>query len=197
MAPAALVGIAVGSFVSTNIDNFVVTTAQFSAAPPQRVWRVVAGQFLGFAFIVLVSAAAAGALFELPTRWVGLLGLVPIALGIRGLMALRHRNQAQYDAQTSVAPGLVTAALVTVGNGGDNLAVYIPILRASKLAEGAFFLLCLLVLDALLCAGALLLGRHPRTLVFVGKAGAYLIPVVYCVIGVIVLVRSGTLDGLF
>ena len=61
----------------------------------------------------------------------------------------------------------------------------------------SLFLLYLLVLDALLCAGALLLGRHPRTLVFVGKAGAYLIPVVYCVIGVIVLVRSGTLDGLF
>jgi cadmium resistance protein CadD (predicted permease) len=197
MTPAALVGVAVGSFVSTNIDNFLVTTAQFAAAPLQRVRRVAAGQLLGFAFIVLVSAAAAGALFELPTRWVGLLGLVPLALGIRGLVALRHRSQDQHDVNTSVAPGLVAAALVTVGNGGDNLAVYIPILRASKLAEGIFFLLCLLVLDALLCAGALVLGRHPRTLGFVGRAGAYLVPVVYCVIGVIVLVRSGTFDGLF
>jgi cadmium resistance protein CadD (predicted permease) len=97
MTPAALVGVAGGSFISTNIDNFVVTTAQFAAAPPQRVRRVAAGQLLGFAFIVLVSAAAAGALFELPTRWVGLLGLVPLALGIRGLVALRHRGQDQYD----------------------------------------------------------------------------------------------------
>jgi hypothetical protein len=31
MTPAALVGIAVGAFVSTNVDNFVVTTAQFAA----------------------------------------------------------------------------------------------------------------------------------------------------------------------
>jgi cadmium resistance protein CadD (predicted permease) len=197
MTPAALIGIAAGSFVTTNIDNLVVTTAQFAAAPPQRVRRVAVGQLLGFAVILLASAAAAGALFELPTRWVGLLGLVPIALGIRGLVGLRHRSQDRYDVKTSVAPGLVTTALVSVGNGGDNLAVYIPILRASTLAQGAFFLLCLLALDVLLCAGALLLGRHRRTLGFVGKAGAYLIPIVYCVIGVIVLVRSGTLDGLF
>jgi cadmium resistance protein CadD (predicted permease) len=97
-------------------------------------------------------------------------------LGIRGLVALRHRSQYQYDVKRSVAPGLVTASLVTVGNGGDNLAVYIPVLRESKLAESAFFVLCLLALDVLPCAGALLLGRHPGTLGFVGKAGAYLIP---------------------
>jgi cadmium resistance protein CadD (predicted permease) len=195
VTPASLLGLAAGSFVSTNVDNFVVTTAQFAAAPAHRVRRIVAGQLAGFLLLVAVSVAGAVVLFELPVRWVGLLGLVPIVLGIRGLLALR-RPPDQRDPKWPVAAGFFTAGLVTIGNGGDNLAVYIPVLRQSDLAQGAFIVACLIVFDVAMCAGAYVLGRHPRTLGTLERAGAYAIPVLYCAIGVVVIVRAGTIGGL-
>jgi cadmium resistance protein CadD (predicted permease) len=193
---ASLLGLTLACFVSTNIDNLVVTTAQFAAAPPHRVRRIALGQLTGFLVIVGASAAAAGLLLEIPARWVGLLGLVPIALGVRGLLALR-RPAGERDPKWPVAAGFFTSTLVTIGNGGDNLAVYIPVLRQSDLAQGSFIVVGLIVLDVLLCGGAFLLGRHPRTLRVVDRAGAYLIPLVYCTIGVVVLVRAGTFRGIF
>ena len=44
--------------------------------------------------LVVVAVATAIALFEIPTRVIGLLGLVPLALGLRGLVALRHPEAA-------------------------------------------------------------------------------------------------------
>ena len=85
----ALVGVAAGAFASTNIDNTVITTAQVAAAKPGRVRRILIGQYVGFATLVVVAAVVAAALVSVPAYWIGLLGLVPISLGVRGLLALR------------------------------------------------------------------------------------------------------------
>lgn len=51
-----------------------------------HVWQVVLGQLVGFTLILLLSLAgyALGSLVERP--WIGLLGLLPIALGIKELV---------------------------------------------------------------------------------------------------------------
>ena len=41
--------------------------------------------------LVAASAVAALGLLVVPDRWVGLLGLVPLTLGIRGLVAARPK----------------------------------------------------------------------------------------------------------
>ncbi len=197
---AALIGIAAVSFVSTNIDNFLLASAQYAAAPPHRVRRITIGQLLGFALVVTASAAGAAALFEIPTAWIGALGLIPLALGVRAFLGLARRGanrDREANTRWPVAGGVITAALVTVGSSGDNLAVYIPLFHESTLLGGAAVVLCFIVFDLLLCWGAFALGRHPRTQGAVGRTGAWLTPIVYCIIGVVVLVRAGSLHWLF
>jgi cadmium resistance protein CadD (predicted permease) len=195
VSATSLLGVAAVTFVGTNIDNLAVTAAQFAAAPAHRLRRLTAGQLTGFLVILGASAGGAAILSALPVRWVGLLGLVPLALGLRGLLALRRPAEAR-DPRWPVAGGFFTAALVTVGSGGDNLAVTIAVLRQGDPGHGAFVAVCLVALDLLATGGAFLLGRHPRTLRLVERGTVVLTPLARCAIGVFVLARAGTFAGL-
>jgi cadmium resistance protein CadD (predicted permease) len=192
----SVIGLTTAAFASTNVDNGLATTAQLATAPRRRVRRIVRGQLTGFAFIVALSAGGAAVLTAFPVWAVGLLGLVPIALAIRGFVALgrRRRDASQPE---PVGGGFFAAALITVGNGGDNLAVYIPLLRQGSPAAGVLAVAWLLALDVGLCGLAVIIGRRPRTLATLERAGAWVTPLVYCAIGVAVLVRAETLRHIF
>ena len=75
------------AFVATNIDDIVILMLLFSQVDATlRPKHIIAGQYLGFT--VLVAASMPGFLggFWLPKLWLGLLGLVPIGMGIRQLV---------------------------------------------------------------------------------------------------------------
>ncbi len=76
-----------------------------------RRWQIWAGQSLGIATLVAVSVVAALGLTIVPDQWVGLLGLVPFGLGVRGLL------RAQDPDPPVVATGVLSVAgwLSTVG----------------------------------------------------------------------------------
>ncbi len=153
---------AAAAFVSTNIDNAVVTMAMVAAAPGARAdgSRRAGGRVRRAG---PAAVAVAIALFEIPTRLIGLLGLVPLALGLRGLVALRHPEARVARRPPGLRAGFVAAALVTIGAGGDNLAVYIPLFRGRR-AEGRVVTVVVFVVARRpahpLRPGA---GRHPRT----------------------------------
>jgi cadmium resistance protein CadD (predicted permease) len=98
VALPAVLGLAAGAFAGTNVDNAVVTVAMVATARPERAKRIVAGQVVGFVMFVLSAIGMALLLFEIPARIIGLFGLVPMALGIRGLIGLRHaENRARLE----------------------------------------------------------------------------------------------------
>lgn len=194
---AADFGVAAAAFVGTNIDNCVVTMALVAGAPVERAHRIAAGQVVGFAVLVATAAAAAAVLFEISPRVVGLLGLVPLAIGVHGLLGLRAARGGPADRQSKVARravgrGFTAAALITMGAGGDNLAVYIPLFRDG----GAVSLATLLVVfvageigvTALILAG----GRHPKVRGIMTRFGAVAVPILLCAVGVLVLVQART-----
>jgi cadmium resistance protein CadD (predicted permease) len=194
VVPLSVVGVGALAFLSTNVDNFVLTTAQVTAARADRVRRIAVGSLVGFLTLIAMSAVVAQGLGTISTRWIGLLGLVPLVLGLRGLWALREAEARAGAPRWPVAAGAVTAALTTLGNGGDNLAVYIPLYRKADLAEGLVLTAVMIGLELVLLGAAVLAGRHRRALAALERAGAFATPVLYCVIGVVVLIRSGTLS---
>jgi cadmium resistance protein CadD (predicted permease) len=85
------------------------------------------GQYLGFTALVALSLAGAEALRAVPAQWAGLLSLIPVALGIRGLWQLRGPDG---EPDPSIrADSTITVALVTIANVGDNVSVYVPLFR--------------------------------------------------------------------
>jgi cadmium resistance protein CadD (predicted permease) len=210
--------VAAAAFVGTNLDNCLVTTAMVAGAPVERAHRIAAGQVAGFALIVAAAAAAAVLLFEFSSAVVGLLGLVPLAIGLRGLWALRGGGDPGGEPDTASAGELkgetgrairrragrgravdravgrsfTAAALVTIAAGGDNLAVYIPLFRVGGLTNVAAIAAVFVAGEAGLTAVILWGGRHPRARTVMGRVGHIAVPVLLCVIGVVVMVQAGT-----
>jgi cadmium resistance protein CadD (predicted permease) len=190
----AVLGLAAGAFAGTNVDNVAVTVAMIAAAPPSRSRRIALGQVVGFLVLVVGAVGMAVLLFEIPTRVIGLLGLVPLALGLRGLVALRHAEGRSRVARRAVGSGVVAATLITIGAGGDNLAIYIALFRVARFAGTAESLLVFAVGECLLTLFVLRAGRHPRVRDAVTAVGPFAAPVLYCAIGILVLVEAGTLS---
>ncbi len=208
-------GVAAAAFVGTNIDNCVVTMAMVAGAPLERSRRIAAGQIFGFAVLVAISAAAAAVLFEFSTAVVGMLGLVPLALGVRGLVGLARHPTAEADAEVAAAStevarrrrlrrgsapterravgrSFAAAALVTIAAGGDNLAVYIPLLRVGGATNLGAVVAVFVVGEALVTWVILSGGRHPKARGVMVRLGHLAVPILLCGIGVLVMVQAGT-----
>ncbi|MET8264608.1 cadmium resistance transporter [Micromonospora arida] len=186
-------GAAAVVFAATDIDDIVILTLFFVAARTTgrpRTWEIVAGQYLGIGALALASAVIAGGLLVVPDPWTGLLGLLPIALGVRAL-----RNSGD-DEAPAVVTGALSVAGVTIANGADNVAVYVPVFRALGVADSAVFLLLFVLLIALWCVAAAWLGGHRRVVRLVERAGAWLVPTIFIAIGLVILVSSGVLGRL-
>ncbi|MET8123606.1 cadmium resistance transporter [Micromonospora sp. NPDC005291] len=191
-----LLGTAAGGavvFAATDIDDIVILTLFFVAARTTgrpRTWQIVGGQYLGIGALVLASAVVAAGLLVVPDPWTGLLGLLPIALGVR---ALRSSDE---DEAPAVVTGMLGVAGVTIANGADNVAVYVPVFRALGVADSAVFLLVFVLLIALWCAAGAWLGGRPQVVRLVERAGHWLVPTIFIGIGLVILVSSGVLGRL-
>jgi cadmium resistance protein CadD (predicted permease) len=205
-------GVAAAAFVGTNVDNTVVAMAMVAGAPLDRGRRIAVGQVFGFVLLVAVAAAGAAVLFEFSTAVVGLLGLVPLAIGVRGLVLLaRHReSDATNDGgaterstqrrrrsrfrpeQRAVGRGFTAAALVTIAAGGDNLAVYIPLFRVGGATNIGATVSVFVVGEALVTWLILAGGRHPKARGAMQRVGHVAVPILLCCVGVLVLVQADT-----
>jgi cadmium resistance transport/sequestration family protein len=190
---------AMGVFMGTNVDDLVVLTVLFlgaRAAGVRRPWRIWAGQYAGIGVLVLISALAAVGLTLVPDRWVGLLGLVPIGLGVHGLIAAIRAGPADDDPPVT-ATGVLAVAAITIANGADNIAVYTPLFRTIGAAAGAVTIAVFAVMVAVWCATASWLGSHRGVVAFVERYGHWLVPGVFILIGTVIIAESGVVGRIF
>lgn len=178
------VGAAAAVFAGTNIDDLIVLTVLFLAARPGR-WRVWAGQYLGIGALVAISLLGALGLTIVPDRWVGLLGLVPLALGVRGLVrAFRTDGPV---GETSSPTGPLAVAGVTIANGADNISVYTPIFRTMSPGDTIVTVAVFAVLVAVWCLVGSWLGSHRKVVAVVERFGHWIVPAVFILIGGLIL----------
>lgn len=177
---------AAGVFIGTDVDDLIVLTVLFlsARAAHRPAWKIWAGQYLGIAALVTVSLLAALGLTLVPDRWVPLLGLIPLALGLWGLLgALRGRD----DDAPVAASGVLAVAGITIANGADNIAVYTPVFRTMNAVDLVVLLLVFAALVAVWCAAAAWLGSHRRVIAVVDRYGKWLVPLVFVAVGAVIL----------
>ena len=76
----------------------------------------------------LLVLAALG-LTVVPDEWVSLLGLVPLALGVRGLVRTWHARHTGEPPTALSLGGVLPVTGMTVANGADNISIYTPLFR--------------------------------------------------------------------
>ncbi|ANB73307.1 cadmium transporter [Paraburkholderia phytofirmans OLGA172] len=203
--------LAVAAYAATNIDNLFVLLAFLAEAGGQR-HRVIAGQFAGSLALIVGAILLAALLTRLPTGYVGLLGILPIGVGL-GKAWTRFRpgnadreKQGPAAARSSVPAPPATAgagsswwtvACVAVANGSDNLAVYVPLYAGHSHSESVFISLVFVAMIGLWCAGAVWLVEHPLLGAPMRRYGTALLPLILLVIGVSVIVQNDTLRIVF
>ncbi len=193
IAPAAL---AVSLFLSTNIDDLFMLLG-FFADPGYRNRQIVLGQYAGIGVLFAASLAASLIALVIPAAWVGLLGLAPIAIGLRKLATAA----APADAGTVPPPagrGRVAAVtLVTIANGADNISSYTPALATRGAADITVIAAVFAVMTAVLLALAHALTHHPRLGAPIRRHGRRVAPYVLIALGAFILHDAGTLALLF
>lgn len=91
----ALVGVGIAAFVSTNIDDLLILIA-FFATPRFPPFQIVLGQYIGMGSLIVVSLLGLLIALVVPRNLIGLIGLFPIAIGIKELLEL-HKKSNDYD----------------------------------------------------------------------------------------------------
>jgi cadmium resistance protein CadD (predicted permease) len=180
-AIAAVVTASVTTFAATNIDDIVLLTLFFARRVPTR--NIVAGQYLGFLAIILLSCVGLLLTLAIPHHWIRALGLVPLALGLKQLLLLFKPPAEESPADRQ---GLISIALVTLSNGADNVGVYIPFFSVNRNYLW-LILTSYAVLVALWCMIGRWLGNHPTILNMVNRVGHLMVPIVFIGLGVYIL----------
>ncbi len=177
----------IAAYIGTNIDDIFVLTILLTQNVGKNRHRMVAGHFLGVAVITAASMLGALGLQNLPLKYVGLLGLVPIALGIRAGIT------GDDDASLSGRVGLLSMAMITIGNGADNIGVYIPLFTGFTVPERMGAVLVFAVLTALWVYLARKLSEFPRVQSVIARYKRIAVPMVFIALGVFILLESGLL----
>lgn len=190
---------AVAIFVGTGIEDLFTLTALFLSSRvtgQPRPWQIVTGWYSGIACLVVISVTAALGLVLVPQDWTGLLGLVPLAIGIYKLtQAVRARGTGT-SAQPLMAAGVASVAALAISNGGDNVGVYVPVFRTVGPLHSAVMVAVFAVCLGGWCLLASVLGSHKGVVAIMGPYGKWIIPAVYITVGTVIVVNSGIIGQL-
>ena len=93
---SALVGVGIAAFVSTNIDDLLILMA-FFATPKFPPFQIVLGQYIGMGSLMAVSLLGLLIALVVPRNLIGLIGLFPIAIGIKELLELHKKSNNNKD----------------------------------------------------------------------------------------------------
>ena len=150
----ATIKIGLAAAVATTFDDNIYLTAFFSEV--NRTFRpqhVVVGEILGFTALVIVSLLGFLLGLAIPSTWTGLLGILPILIGLKNLLNLnkddsdedksanlkRNSKFRGFDSRKRSLSDLIRdrqtyrVSSVTIANGGNNLGIYIPLFATSSI----------------------------------------------------------------
>lgn len=185
------------AFVATNIDDLVILMLFFAQVNPQfKKYHIYAGQYLGFAALILCSLPGFFGGLVVSKPLIGLLGFVPIAFGIRSLINSEDSDEVQATSVPRrgllklINPQIFNVAAVTFANGGDNIGIYIPLFASSTLANLGIILGVFFLLVGVWCLVSDWLARHPTIEPILNRYSHIFVPVVLISLGIYILIEN-------
>lgn len=195
------------AFIATNLDDLVILTLLFSQVNATfRRRHIVIGQYLGFTALVIASLSGFfGGLF-LPSHWIGLLGLVPIAIGLNRFFNPDDDSSEEVTAETDdsnssfftglLSPQAYSVAAITVANGGDNIGIYAPLFASTNIDKLLVILGIFFLLVGVWCYATYKLTRQKAIAEVLTRYGNQFVPFVLIGLGIFIVLESSALTPL-
>lgn len=190
------------AFTATNLDDILILMLFFSQVTAVfRKRHIIAGQYLGFTLLVLASLPSFFGSLVLPRPYIGMLGLIPIAIGISRLMNTHSEGDTEDEPKalpnwlsSFISPQACSVAAITFANGGDNIGIYMPLFASCNWQTLALILTVFFSLVGVWCLVAERLTRVPAIATTLTHYGNYLVPFVLIGLGALILADSHTLE---
>lgn len=194
---------AIAVYISTSIDYLFILLIIFSQSQTKKgIRQIYLGQYLGTGVLVAVSLFAAYVLNFIPQDWIiGLLGLIPIYLGIRVAMGGEEEAEEDEVMEKLESRGsnrlFWTVALITLASGGDNLGIYIPYFASISFSEIILALIVFAISIAVLCYISYQLAKISFVAETLEKYERIIVPIVFIGLGIFIMLENGTIQTIF
>lgn len=187
---------AIAAFAATNIDDILILALFFSqVGVALKRWHIVAGQLVGFTGLVGISLLGFAFSFLIPRPYIGLLGLLPIFLGLRSWFSREDDGEPKATVQAGGASASVlSVAGVTFANGADNIGIYTPLFASSTLTSLLVMIAVFYVLLGVWCLAGYFITRQPAIAKLLSRYGHLMMPLVLVGLGIFIILESGTLS---
>ncbi|HHL9953095.1 TPA: CadD family cadmium resistance transporter [Streptococcus pyogenes] len=189
-------------YSGTAVDLLIILMLFFAKRKSRKdIINIYLGQFLGSVSLILLSLLFAFVLDYIPSKEIlGLLGLIPIFLGLKVLLL------GDSDEEAIAKEGLrkdnknliFLVAMITFAScGADNIGVFVPYFTTLNLANLIVALLTFLVMIYLLVFSAQKLAQVPSVGEILEKYSRWFIAVVYLGLGIYILIENNSFDMLW
>ena len=186
-------------YSGTAVDLLIILMLFFAKRKSRKdIINIYLGQFLGSVSLILLSLLFAFVLNYIPSKEIlGLLGLIPIFLGLKVLLL------GDSDGEAIAKEGLrkdnknliFLVAMITFAScGADNIGVFVPYFTTLNLANLIVALLTFLVMIYLLVFSAQKLAQVPSVGETLEKYSRWFIAVVYLGLGMYILIENNSFD---
>lgn len=211
---ALVTGVAVA--VATTFDDNIYLTLFFGKVNRSfRPRHVVVGEYLGFTALVGISLVGFLGGLVIPPIWIGLLGFLPVVIGISYLLSRDNQESIQtVSAQLKTKPSRVRrpkqsllatlrdpqtyrVSAVTIANGGNNIGIYVPLFASSALPSlGVILGICYLTIG-LWCFLSYNLTRQPAIAFVMARYARRIFPFILIWIGLSIVFENQSYRLLF
>ena len=180
---------AVIAFTATNIDDLFILVFFFGNKNFKNS-HVVIGQYIGVISLIIISSMGYFFKFIIPSSLISLLGIFPILIGIKELIKLKtHKksdNELNKDGEFKRS-STFQVALVTIGNGGDNIGIYMPLFASISYPEIFAVVFIFLIMIGIWCLISHSLVNHRLVKDKIENYGHIIFPFVLIAIGIYIL----------
>lgn len=189
-------------YSGTAVDLLIILMLFFAKRKSRKdIINIYLGQFLGSVSLIFLSLLFAFVLNYIPSKEIlGLLGLIPIFLGLKVLLL------GDSDGEAIAKEGLrkdnknliFLVAMITFAScGADNIGVFVPYFTTLNLANLIVALLTFLVMIYLLVFSAQKLAQVSSVGEILEKYSRWFIAVVYLGLGIYILIENNSFDILW
>ena len=188
-------------YSGTAVDLLIILMLFFAKRKSRKdIINIYLGQFLGSVSLILLSLLFAFVLNYIPSKEIlGLLGLIPIFLGLKVLLLGDSDGEAiAKDGLRKDNKNLIfLVAMITFAScGADNIGIFVPYFITLNLANLIVTLLTFLVMIYLLVFSAQKLAQVPSVGETLEKYSRWFIAVVYLGLGMYILIENNSFDML-
>ena len=188
-------------YSGTAVDLLIILMLFFAKRKSRKdIINIYLGQFLGSVSLIFLSLLFAFVLNYIPSKEIlGLLGLIPIFLGLKVLLLGDSDGEAiAKDGLRKDNKNLIfLVAMITFAScGADNIGVFVPYFTTLNLANLIVALLTFLVMIYLLVFSAQKLAQVPSVGETLEKYSRWFIASVYLGLGIYILIENNVFDML-